>query len=267
MHPWYHTAALIAAGLLIGISKAGFGGGPGMLVPPLLALFLPPRYAIGLILPLLLATDVFALRFYWRRWDGRNVVPVLMGAAVGILIGSRLLADLNPEHLKKAIGLLAVLFAATQILRGWLVPAGKTMRPIPWLGILAGVACGVGSTLAHQGGVPVTLYLLPQQLDSVTFVGTTTGIFFFVNAAKLIPYALQGMLPADALRTDLMLLPVVFLGTVIGVRLNERVPKEWFLVPLSAVDEAVSRIKDGTITGYIYDPKTAKLVLASAPGR
>jgi len=38
------------------------------------------------------------------------------------------------------------------------------------------------------------------------------------------------------------------------------VPKEWFLVPLFAVDEAVNRIKDGTITGYVYDPKTARLV-------
>ncbi len=36
------------------------------------------------------------------------------------------------------------------------------------------------------------------------------------------------------------------------------VPKEWFLVPLFAIDEAVERIKDGSITDYIYDPKTAK---------
>jgi T5orf172 domain len=37
-------------------------------------------------------------------------------------------------------------------------------------------------------------------------------------------------------------------------------PKEWFLVPLQIIDEAVSRIKDGTITDCIYDPKIAKLV-------
>ena len=37
-------------------------------------------------------------------------------------------------------------------------------------------------------------------------------------------------------------------------------PREWFLVPIFAIDEAVERIKDGTITGYVYDPKTAKLV-------
>lgn len=37
------------------------------------------------------------------------------------------------------------------------------------------------------------------------------------------------------------------------------VPREWFLVPLFAVDEAVSKIKDGTIGNYIYDVASAKL--------
>ena len=37
------------------------------------------------------------------------------------------------------------------------------------------------------------------------------------------------------------------------------VPREWFLVPLFVIDEAVERIKDGTITAYAYDPKTAQL--------
>lgn len=39
-------------------------------------------------------------------------------------------------------------------------------------------------------------------------------------------------------------------------------PEEWFLVPLFVIDEAVARIKDGSITGYVYDPKAAKLVRA-----
>lgn len=40
---------------------------------------------------------------------------------------------------------------------------------------------------------------------------------------------------------------------------NPVVPREWYLVPLFVIDEAVSRIKDGTITGYQYDPGTASL--------
>lgn len=64
----------------------------------------------------------------------------------------------------------------------------------------------------------------------------------------------------------------VFGAARLDVEIKDRfgqpiVPKEWFLAPLFAVDEAVSRIKDGSITGYVYDPKTAKLVLASAIGR
>ena len=37
------------------------------------------------------------------------------------------------------------------------------------------------------------------------------------------------------------------------------VPREWFLVPLFVIKEAVERIKDGTISGYVYDPQRARL--------
>ena len=37
------------------------------------------------------------------------------------------------------------------------------------------------------------------------------------------------------------------------------VPREWFLVPLFAIKEAVERIKDGTISGYVYDPAKAQM--------
>ena len=40
-------------------------------------------------------------------------------------------------------------------------------------------------------------------------------------------------------------------------------PKEWFLVPLQVIDEVVKRIRDGSITDFVYDPKTARLVLNS----
>lgn len=39
-------------------------------------------------------------------------------------------------------------------------------------------------------------------------------------------------------------------------------PKEWFLVPLGVIDEAIHKIKDGTIGGFRYDPDTARLTLA-----
>jgi T5orf172 domain len=44
---------------------------------------------------------------------------------------------------------------------------------------------------------------------------------------------------------------------------NPIIPREWFLVPVFVIDEAVERIKDGTITNYRYDPKTASLIRAA----
>ena len=41
---------------------------------------------------------------------------------------------------------------------------------------------------------------------------------------------------------------------------NPVVPREWFLAPLDAIDEAVEKIRDGTIAGYVYDPDSASLV-------
>lgn len=46
---------------------------------------------------------------------------------------------------------------------------------------------------------------------------------------------------------------------------NPVIPREWFLVPRFVVDDAVEKIKDGTITDYVYDPKEARLVLGHGP--
>jgi hypothetical protein len=40
---------------------------------------------------------------------------------------------------------------------------------------------------------------------------------------------------------------------------NPIVPREWFLAPIFVIDEAVERIRDGTITSYVYDPTKAAL--------
>lgn len=57
----------------------------------------------------------------------------------------------------------------------------------------------------------------------------------------------------------------VFGAARLDVQITDRfglpvVPREWFLVPLFVIDEAIEKIRDGSITGYAYDPKQAALV-------
>jgi len=67
-------------------------------------------------------------------------------------------------------------------------------------------------------------------------------------------------------RTKLENLIHKFFGSVkLDIQINDRFgnpvsPREWFLVPLFIIDEAVKRIKDGSISAYIYDAKAALLV-------
>lgn len=57
----------------------------------------------------------------------------------------------------------------------------------------------------------------------------------------------------------------IFAGAQLDLTIDDRFgnpvkPREWFLVPLSVIDEAVHRIRDGSITEFLYDPKKAALV-------
>jgi hypothetical protein len=63
----------------------------------------------------------------------------------------------------------------------------------------------------------------------------------------------------------------LFTPARLNITINDRFghpvqPKEWFLAPLFIIDEAVARIKDGSITGYTYDPDVAKLVKVKEAG-
>lgn len=62
----------IPAVLFAGISKGGFGSGAAFAASPFLALIIEPKFAVGVMLPLLMLMDVTSLKPYWRKWDWKN---------------------------------------------------------------------------------------------------------------------------------------------------------------------------------------------------
>jgi len=63
-NPWFYLVAYPAI-LIVGFSKAGVGGGLGIMAVPMIALFVPPLQAAAVLMPLLLFMDIFTLRAYW----------------------------------------------------------------------------------------------------------------------------------------------------------------------------------------------------------
>jgi len=134
-----------------------------------------------------------------------------------------------------------------------------------------------------------TIYVLRSKSDLPTVaanrnvlhkIGVTSGnIAQRIANAKLDPTFLMADVEIVATyelyninRTRLEnLIHRIFDAARLNIEIKDRfgnivVPREWFLVPRFVIDEAVDRIRDGTITEYTYDPKTASLRLrAGAP--
>lgn len=100
-------------------------------------------------------------------------------------------------------------------------------RSLPKGTFWSGVS-GFTSFLAHAGGPPAQVYMLPQRLDKTTYVATVNLFFMIVNMVKLVPYAWLGQFSAANLGTALLLAPLVPVGAKIGLWLQKRASPEWF---------------------------------------
>ena len=253
--PLFWIAAITAV-LILGVAKAGFGGGIGFIATPLIALTISVADAAALLLPLLIIIDLLSIRHYRGSYDKPSLKLLLSSAIVGIILGALLFNGLrdNDVLLRRALGLFAVLFVIYQVGRSALLGALEGHRPGRPVGVFLGVLSGFGSTLAHAGGPPATMYLLPQKLPRQLFAGTTVWFFTAVNLIKLVPYGALGLLRMGNLVTILLLAPVAFIGVRLGIYLNRNFDELWFsrVIYLFLFLTGLQLLTGGALTRMIF---------------
>ncbi|MCK1279534.1 sulfite exporter TauE/SafE family protein [Bradyrhizobium sp. 61] len=173
---------------LICFMKGAFGGGFSIVGIPLLSCVMDPVTAGGLLAPLFIAMDLFALR-YWKpsTWSKPDLVLLLPGLVIGIALGYLLFRVL--DHRAVAIVMAVVTLSFVGI---WLVSDPKVVirpRSSP-KAVAAGLASGVTTMVAHSGGLPLAMYLLPLGLSKEVYAGTTSLFFTVGNAIKAVPWLL-----------------------------------------------------------------------------
>jgi uncharacterized membrane protein YfcA len=220
---FYYVA--IPAVIALGLSKGGFSG-IGTLSTPVLALVVPPGQAAGILLPILMAQDVVTLWAYRRDWDGWNLAVLIPGLAIGMAIGWLMAAYVPDAYARIAVGLVAVVF----VLNYWIGrrPEDRPGRPPALKGVFWGTISGISSFLAHVGGPPFQIFVLPQRLPKDVFVGTLSVYFAAANAMKVAPYFALGQLSNTNLTTSLALLPLAVVANLFGVWLVRRTAPERF---------------------------------------
>jgi len=227
----FYPVAVVAI-LLTGISKGGFGAGTGGLAVPLMSIFIAPPEAAGIMLPILCAMDIFGVHAYRRCWSRNHLAAMLPGAIVGIGAGALAFGALPVDAVRLLLGLISVTFALnqtfglTQRLAARLAAGGAP--PGRLAGAFWGGVSGFTSTLAHAGGPPFAVYMLPQRLDKTLLVGTSAVFFLVVNYVKLVPYAYLGALNTGNLVAALVFAPLAPAGIWLGVWLHRRVSEPAF---------------------------------------
>ena len=231
-NPLFVIVIIALLGVMIGLAKGGLQG-LGALLTPLLSLVLPPALAVGVILPMLMVGDAFAVYLYRGEWDTALVRRLLPGAVVGALVGTFLLTRLPGNAMRVGLALFTLLAVGYKLVSSaihrW------RYQPRPWHAPTAGLVTGVASALFNLGGPPFNAYLLLQNTSPRTFVATTAIFFALLNLIKVPGFLWARVIDLPLLASVwwvFLFIPVgILLGRELIKRLNQPV-FEWLVMGL-----------------------------------
>jgi uncharacterized membrane protein YfcA len=217
---WLFWMAAVAGVFVLGLAKGGFAG-LGVLGVPIMALGMNPVVAAAILLPILLVQDVFSVKAFGRHRDDGLLRQMVPGACMGIAAGWALAASVPVAAVQMAVGLIAVGFGVHRLRAE---RAGAAPRPRrPAAAVAMGAAAGFTSQIAHAGGPPFQMHVLPLKLPRDAFIGTSSVFFALINWLKVPAYwALGAFSPANLL-TAAVLMPAAVASTWAGTVLVRRI--------------------------------------------
>jgi uncharacterized membrane protein YfcA len=240
---FYAVAGLVA--FLVGLSKGGLGGTMGALATPLMALVLPGEPVIGLVLPILIFADFFAVALHWGHWNKRLILLLIPGAIVGVTIGTYLITSAPTGALRRVLGVIVLLFVVYKVFEKRILQV-ITYEGRAGHGVLAGMITGFSSSLAHIGGPPVSIYLLLEDVTPRVFIATSALFFMILNWIKVPYYIYADLFNLHRLWQIAFLMPLVPAGVWVGKWLAGKVDKETFekiIVVLLAITAVILLIE------------------------
>ena len=224
--PWQWIVGAVSA-VLVGIAKTGVPGF-GILAVPLMVLAVgDARQSAGWLLPLLCVADLFAVAAYRRHAYARRLFMLFPWVAAGMAAGAITLgARERIMRLLVAVIVLVMVAIRWRRARSDSPPAGT---PDSWRqSAVYGIVAGFATMIANAAGPVMNLYLLAKRLPKEEFVGTGAWFFLIVNLCKLPVYAGHGLVGAPSLKFDIVLVPAVVAGAVVGRLLIRRLPQKLF---------------------------------------
>lgn len=224
--PWQWALAITGA-LFVGLAKSGFAG-VGLVTVVIMAQLFEPRLSTGVLLPLLIATDVMSVLVFHQHANWSHIRRMLPPTAVGIFLGFLLMKGMPGGAFAPAIGGIVLSMAGLQIFRA-LRPNSFTSVPhTPGFAWTMGILGGLTTMLANAAGPVMALYFVALSVPKFELVGTSAWFFLIVNVFKVPFSAGLNLINTDTLLFDLILIPIAGIGVLAGRLLIKRIPQKWF---------------------------------------
>lgn len=217
-----------AAVILLAFTVRGMSGfGAGMIAVPLLAFVMPLQLAVPLCSLLVFVLFVIMLIRDRAQVDWAELRLLVPPTILGAILGLWLFAVLDNRILVTMLGSFLVLYSLYMLAVSLLgLPrlrcSARWAWPAGFLGSFFDTLFGGG------GGTLVVIYVNARGLARNAFRATVAALWFFEMIARIAGYAWSGYYDGRALTLFLLMLPLMWAGTLLGERLGNRVDAETF---------------------------------------
>lgn len=220
---------LIVSALLVGMSKTGLQG-ISLLIVPLLALSFGGKDSSGLLLPMLVIADIFAVYYYHRHAQWQYLLKLAPFTVVGVFLGIYVGEVINDDQFKILMGAIILVSLGIMIWREW--KGGDEQIPHSWwFSAAVGLAGGFSTMIGNAAGPVMAVYLLSMRLPKNVYIGTGAWFFLLLNLFK-VPFHIL-VWETISFRTfsiDLAMAPFILVGAVSGVRIIKRIPDQHYRI-------------------------------------
>jgi len=202
------------AAFILGLSKSGIKG-IGIPIVIILAFVFGEKASTGILLPMLIFADVFAVVYYNKHTQWHYILKLLPAMILGVLVGVWVGNDISETVFKRIMSVIIIgsvfIMFYMENLKSNTIPTNK------WFSNSAGFMAGFTTMVGNLAGPISDIYFLAMRLPKNEFIGTAAWLFFIVNVVKL-PFHIfvWNTVSLETVSLNVVLMPAIILGFGLG---------------------------------------------------
>jgi len=211
-----HVFSAVTILLLAYFVRGITGAGSGLISVPLLALFLPLKFVVPLVLLLDFTASIVIGGLNFKRVQWAEVGVLFPFGAVGIVLGTTLLANLPPQPMLITLALFVFAFSLRNLFNLYGTKQASRLWAIP-----ASFTGGTVGALFGTGGPPYIIYLTHRIREKSELRASFSALFFVDGLMRIISFLIAGLLvTANVWLAYLAALPIMLGAIYMGGRVH-----------------------------------------------